>query len=162
MARWRHEKHLTCREECRQHGLQHQMFGHCNNNQMRATYANYNMSCTMRGDTKCIACDIIEIKSSPTYNDSRAGTSLQQADKKLVWVLDISGSYPIGPDGAIYLLHAANNKCQIAWVCGLVKKSDASKCIAAFVVTFESIGLKPKRQLLKRFRREWGRGCRHR
>ena len=71
---------------------------------------------------------------------SRAGTALQQADMKLVWVMDISRPYPTAPDGAKYLLHAANNKYQFVWVCGMVKKSDAAKCIAAFAATFEAIG----------------------
>ena len=88
----------------------YQMFGHCYNGQMRATCANYNIPCPRKGDTKYIACDVIGIKSSPTYGVSRAGTAIQQAGRKLVWVMDISGPYPPAPNGAKYLLHAANNK----------------------------------------------------
>ena len=58
--------------------------------------------------------------------------------------MDISGPYPTAPDGAKYLLHAANNKYNFVWVCGMAKKSDATKSLAAFAATFDAIGLKPQ------------------
>ena len=104
------------------------MFGHCSNIHMRLTCANYN-----------IACDVIEVRASPTYRVIRAGSALREADRKLIWTMKISGPYPIAPDGRD-LLHAANNKYQFAWVCGMVKKSGAAKCIiAAFVATFDTL-----------------------
>ena len=124
--------------------LIHQMFGHCNNSMMRATCANYGIACPRKGDATCIACDVIGIRSSPTYSVSRSGSSLHQADRKLVWMMDISGPYPTAPDGARYLLPAANNTYNFVWICGLARKSDAAKSLAAFAATFDAIGLKPK------------------